>query len=116
MFIVSTLKSEHPRRLQQADNHNDMDDGILYSIQYRLVSRLFYTLLDCRVRKDENSLVFFAVGGQTNGFSQFKVDSICFPTFSHCGSFSIGPLRPLPHAKLSGTNLKIGTCRVNFSV
>jgi len=59
---------------------------------------------------------FFAAGGQTNGFSQFKADSIFLPMFPHCGSFSIGPLRPLPHAKLSSTNLKIGTCRVNFSV
>jgi len=34
----------------------------------------------------------------------------------HCGSFSIGMRRPLPYAKLSGTNLKIGTCCVKFSV
>ena len=30
--------------------------------------------------------------------------------------FSIGPRRPLPYAKLSGTNPKIGTCRGNFSI
>jgi len=36
--------------------------------------------------------------------------------FPHCGSFSIGPCRPLPHAKLRGINLKIGTCRGNFSI
>ena len=99
MFIVSTLKSEHPRSLQQADN--DMDDGILYCLFYTLLLLvLLLGVLDCRVGKDKNSRVFFAVGGQTNGFSQFKVDSICFPMFSHCGSFGIGPLRPLPHAKL----------------
>jgi len=68
------------------------------------------------VRKVKNSRAFFAAGGQTNGFSQFKVDSICFPMFPHCGSLSIGLRRPLPHVKLSGTNPKIGTCRVNFSI
>jgi len=51
--------------------------------------------------------VFFPAGAQTNGFSQFKVDSICLRTFPHCGSFIIAAARrPLPHAKLSGTNLK----------
>jgi len=38
------------------------------------------------------------------------------PMFSHCGSFSIGPCRLLPHAKLNGANLEISTCHVNFSV
>ena len=47
--------------------------------------------------------MFFAAGGQTNEFSQF-------------GQFSIGLRRLLPHAKLSGTSLKVGTCGVNFSV
>ena len=59
---------------------------------------------------------FFAAGGQTQWFSQFKVDSMCLPMFPHCGSFGIGPRRPLPYAKLSGTNPEIGTCRGNFSV
>jgi len=36
--------------------------------------------------------------------------------FPHYGSFSIGPRRPLAQAKLCGTNLKIVTRRVNFSV
>jgi len=58
-------------------------------------------------------VAFFAAGGQTNGFSQFKVDSVCLPTFPHCGSFSIAPHRPLPHAKLNGTKPEIGTCRGN---
>ena len=57
----------------------------------------------------------FCAGGQANGFSQFKIDSICLPLFPNCGSFSIEPCRPLPHAKLSGTNLKIGSYHVNFS-
>ena len=60
--------------------------------------------------------MFFTAGGQTNGFSQLKVDSIGLPMFLHCGSFSTEPLRPLPYAKLSGANLKIGTLHVNFSV
>jgi len=34
----------------------------------------------------------------------------------HCGSFSMGPCRPLPYAKLNGTNPEIGTCRGNFSI
>jgi len=51
-----------------------------------------------------------AGGGQTNEFSQFKVNSICLPMFLHCGSFG----RPLPHAKLIGTNLETGTCSVTF--
>jgi len=58
----------------------------------------------------------FAVCGQTNGLSQFKVDSICLPMFPHCVSFSIGLCRPLPYAELSGTNQEIGTCRGNFSI
>jgi len=58
----------------------------------------------------------FAVCGQTNWLSQFKVDSICLPMFPHCGSFSIGLCRALPYAKLSGTNPEIGTCRGNFSI
>ena len=37
--------------------------------------------------------VFFAVCGQTNGFSQFKIDSIRLSMVQHCGSFSIGPRR-----------------------
>ena len=45
-----------------------------------------------------------------------QVDSICLPIFLHCGSFSIGPCRPLPYAKLSGTNSEIGTCRGNFTI
>jgi len=45
-----------------------------------------------------------------------QVDSICLPMLPHCDSFSIGPRRPLPHVKLSGTNLKIGACRVKFLV
>jgi len=61
-------------------------------------------------------VVFFAVCGQNNGLSQFKVDSICLSMFQHCGSFSIGPCRPLPYAKLSGTNPEIGTCRGYFSI
>jgi len=40
------------------------------------------------VGKVKNGRVF-AVCGQTNGFSQFKVDSICLPMFPHCGSFTI---------------------------
>ena len=60
--------------------------------------------------------MFFAVCGQTNGLSQFKVDSICLSMFPHSGSFSIGPCRPLPYAKLSGTNPETGTCRGNFSI
>ena len=68
------------------------------------------------VGKIKNGCVFFAAGVQTNGFSQFNVDSICLPMFPHCGSFSIGPCRPLPYAKLSGTNPEIGTCRGNFSI
>jgi len=60
--------------------------------------------------------VFFAVCDQANGFSQFKVDSICLPMFPYCGSFTIGPRRSVPYAKLSGTNLKIGTCLVKFLV
>ena len=68
------------------------------------------------VGKVQNGRCFFAAGGQTNGLSQFKVNSICLPIFPHCGSLSIGLHRPVPHAKLSGINLKIDTCRVNFSV
>jgi len=56
------------------------------------------------VGKAKNDRVFFAAGGQANGFSQFKVDSIQLPMFQHYDSFSIGLRRPLPHAKLSGTN------------
>ena len=56
-----------------------------------------------------------AAGGQTNRFSEFKVDSICLPMFPHCGSFSI-TRRPLPYAKLSGTNREIDTCCLNFAV
>ena len=48
--------------------------------------------------------------------SQFNVDSLYLPMFSHCGSFSIGPCRLLPHTKLNGINLEMGTCPVNFSV
>jgi len=48
--------------------------------------------------------------------SQFEVDSISLPMFSHCDYFGAGPHRSLPHAKLSGTNLKIGTCGANFVV
>jgi len=62
------------------------------------------------VGKIKNDHVFFAVCGQTNGFSQFKVDSICLPMIPHCGSFSIGPRRPLTYTKLSSTNPEIGTC------
>ena len=36
--------------------------------------------------------------------------------FSHCGSFSIGPRKPPPFAKLSRTKPEIGTCRGNFSI
>ena len=68
------------------------------------------------VGKVKNRRVFFAVCGRTIGLLQFKVDSICLSMFLHCGSFSTGPCRPLPYAKLSGTNLEIGTCRVKFSV
>jgi len=60
--------------------------------------------------------MFFAVCCQTNGLSQFKVDSICLPMFPNCGSFSIGPCRALPYSKLSDTNPEIGTCRGNFSI
>ena len=60
--------------------------------------------------------MFFAVCGQINGLLQFKVDSICFPMFPHCGSSIVRPSRPLPYAKLSGTNPEIGTCRGNFSI
>jgi len=67
------------------------------------------------VGKVKNGRVSFAVCGQTNRFSQFKVDSICLPMFPHCGSFTIRLHRPLPHAKLSGTNLTISDCRVKFS-
>ena len=42
------------------------------------------------VGKVENGCDLFATGGQTNGFSQFKVDSICLLMFLHCGAFSIG--------------------------
>jgi len=69
------------------------------------------------VRKVKTGHMFFAAGGQTNGFSRVKVDSICFSMFPHCGSFIVGRTRrSLPHAKLSGTNLKIGTCRGDFSI
>ena len=61
------------------------------------------------VGKVKNGRVSFSAGGQTNGFSQFKVDLICLPMLAHRGSFSIGSHRPLPYAKLSGTNLKTGT-------
>ena len=71
---------------------------------------------DTIVGKVENGRVFFAVRGQTNGLSQFKVDSICLSMLPHCGSFSIRPCGPLPYAKLSGTNPEIGTCRGNFSI
>jgi len=54
-----------------------------------------------------------AGGGQTNEFLQFKLDLICLPM--NCGSFTIRSCRPLPHAKLSGTNPDIGTCHVNLS-
>jgi len=47
---------------------------------------------------------------------QFKVDSVCSAIFPNCGSFSTGPCRPLPYAKLNGTNLEIGTCRGYFSI
>ena len=61
--------------------------------------------------------IFTAGGvGQTNEFSQFKGDSICLPMVPHCGSFGSRLRKPLPHAKLRDTNLKIGTCRVNFLV
>ena len=40
----------------------------------------------------ENGRDLFAGGGQTNGFSQFKIDSICLPMIQNCGSFSVGPV------------------------
>jgi len=55
--------------------------------------------------------------GQTDVFSQFKVDSICLPMFPHCGSFfSIGPRRPLPYAKFKGTRPQRGACHANRSI
>ena len=69
-----------------------------------------------KVGKVKSGRVFFAVCGQTNGLSQFKVDSICLSMFPHCGSSSVGPCRLLPYAKLSGTNPEIGTTRGNFSI
>ena len=68
------------------------------------------------IRKSWKWPWFFAPGGQTNGFSQFKVYLVCLPMFQHRGTFSIGPCRPLPHAKLIATKLKIGTCRVKILV
>jgi len=52
-----------------------------------------------------------AAGDRTDGFSHFKVDSICLRMFPHCGFFNIGPL---PYAKFSGTNQEIGTCVGTF--
>ena len=66
------------------------------------------------VRKVKNSRGFVATAGQTNEFLQFKVELIWFSMFLHYGSFSIGPCRPLPYAKLSSINLEIGTCHVNL--
>ena len=58
----------------------------------------------------------FAAGGQTNELLQFKGVLIYLPMFYNYDSFSIRSYKPLPHAKLSGTNPEIGTRRVNFSV
>ena len=66
--------------------------------------------------KNGRVFVFVAICSQTNGLSQFRVDSICLSMFPHCGSFSIGLCRPLPYAKFSGTSPEIGTCRGNFSI
>lgn len=62
-------------------------------------------------------LTFFADTGQTNEFLHFKQDLIYL--LMSCivvHNFSVSPCRPLLHAKLSGTNLVIGPCRVNLSV
>ena len=75
-----------------------------------------YTTTATVVGKVENGRGFFAAGGQTNGFSRFKVDSICLSMFPHHGYFGIGPPRPLSHDKLSGTKLKTGTCCAHFSI
>jgi len=53
---------------------------------------------------------FFAAGGQTNGFSQFKViQSVC-QCLDIVVLLVLDREDPIPHAKLSGTNLNIGTC------
>jgi len=68
------------------------------------------------VGKAKKPRMFFSAGGQSNQFSQFKVDAVCSPIFLHCGSFSFRSRRPLLYAKLSGTNLKMGACRGDFSI
>jgi len=68
-----------------------------------------------RVGKVENGRDFFAAsGGQTNELLQLKAGLIYMPMSLNC-SFSIRSCVPLPHAKLSGTTLRIDTRHhVNF--
>jgi len=48
-------------------------------------------------------------------YSLKLIQSVC-QCFRIVVLLSIGPSRPLPYAKLSGTNPEIGTCRGNFSI
>jgi len=105
------------------DWHYEVNDDLVFNWWHRLLSYLMSGFIWCIFMKYWSCLivgkvksigVFFAAGRQTNGLLQFKDDWIGLRMFPHCGSFSIGPRRLLPHAKPSGSNLKIDTCRVNF--
>ena len=63
--------------------------------------------------KVENGQCFFAARGQTTELLQFKIDLNRLSMVKNCGSFSVRSCRPLPHAKLSGTNPEIGTLGVS---
>ena len=67
------------------------------------------------VGKVKKARVFLLFVVKPRGSHSSKlIQSVC--QWFHIVFFSIGQRRPLPYAKLSGTNLKIGTCLVKFSV
>jgi len=111
--VSQSVTLGHSHSLSQVEKYSLTDtvtDWPNHSVNHKLTTI---------VGQVKNARVFVAVCGQTNVLSQFKVDSICLPMFPHChdcGSFSIGPCRPLPYAKLSGTNPELDTCRGNFSI
>ena len=69
-FLSVTIK---PRRAS-ISTIQLLDQKIQMAIPYLRISLM--------VGKVENGRGFFAAGGQTNGFSQFKVDSICLSKLS----------------------------------
>ena len=75
-----------------------------------LIKSYFYEFKKTLVEKVEHGREFFVAVGLIDRFKQG------LPMFLHCGSFSISSCQLLPHAKISGTNLEIDTCRVDFSI